>query len=372
MTIVHLSMSVPTADGTSAPATGSLRFTPTARRVIVGAPDVVVLPKMFIVPLVAGVADVTLEPTTGAWLWRVDEFVAGAPARTIHVAVPDVAEVDYPDLVAVDPATLLPTAAPEPAWVAMAASTVTTGAVVADDLILTRTDGTSVNAGRVAGEVGPQGIQGEQGIQGIQGLAGLTGATGLTGPQGIQGIQGIQGEIGPAGSPTAYELRGTGMPNSVVTAAVGTYYTDTAGTNGAWRWLKTSGTGNTGWTVTVADTGWRLVNDWALDSTGAANTVTGSVYVRRIGDIVTYAVNRATFTAGLYLNPSSGFRPQTGRVGTFPWEHWDSTAVRALYWSGTRWFPSSGTQWLANAQTSTAYTHYTPDAWPTTLPGTAA
>jgi hypothetical protein len=110
---------------------------------------VVVLPKSFTVPLVAGVADVTLEPTTAAWVWRVDEMLAGTASRTIHTAVPDVPEVDYPDLVTVDPATLEPTAEPEPAWVAMANSTVTTGTVTGDNLILTRTDGTTVDAGRV-------------------------------------------------------------------------------------------------------------------------------------------------------------------------------------------------------------------------------
>ena len=60
---------------------------------------------------------------------------------------------------------------------------------------------------------------------------------------------------GTDGSPTAYELRGSGQPNGVVTAPTGTYYTDTARTAGAWRWYKASGSGNTGWIVEAGDTG---------------------------------------------------------------------------------------------------------------------
>jgi hypothetical protein len=118
MTLIKISLVTPQADGTTTAATGGLRFTPTARRVIVGTPDQVVLPKSFQVALVAGAADVTLAPTTTGWVWRIDEHLAGSPARTIYVTVPDVASIDYPDLVPVDPATLTPAAPLAPAWVA--------------------------------------------------------------------------------------------------------------------------------------------------------------------------------------------------------------------------------------------------------------
>jgi hypothetical protein len=71
------------------------------------------------------------------------------------------------------------------------------------------------------------------------------------------------------------------MPNGVFTASPGTYYTDTNGTSGAWRWLKTSGTGNTGWTVVFGDTGWRV---FALAPAPWNGTV--SVRIRRIGTTV--------------------------------------------------------------------------------------
>ena len=53
-----------------------------------------------------------------------------------------------------------------------------------------------------------------------------------------------------------YELRGTGMPNGVVEAPIGATYIDTAKTNGALKWIKTTDGGNTGWKVVEGDTGW--------------------------------------------------------------------------------------------------------------------
>lgn len=70
----------------------------------------------------------------------------------------------------------------------------------------------------------------------------------------------FDGLPGLPGSPTAFELRGTGSPLGVVAAPPGTYYTDTAGTLGAWRWLKKSGTATAGWEVIEGNTGWRNIS----------------------------------------------------------------------------------------------------------------
>lgn len=59
---------------------------------------------------------------------------------------------------------------------------------------------------------------------------------------------------GDPGDPSVFERRGSGPPNGAVSAPIGTYYTDTLGTAGAWRWIKTSGTGNTGWSVVFGET----------------------------------------------------------------------------------------------------------------------
>lgn len=204
MAVVHFVRMVPAADGVLVPAKGGFRFTPTARRVIVGAPDVVVLPASFSVQLVGGAADVTLEPTTGAWVWRVDEYCTGTPARTTHVAVPDVAELDDTDLVVVDPATLEPAAEPEAAWVAMAQSTITTGTVTGDDLILTRTDGTTVNAGVVRGADGTIGVDGASAYE----VAVANGFVG-TETEWLASLQGADGTNGTATGIDTATLTGT-------------------------------------------------------------------------------------------------------------------------------------------------------------------
>ena len=54
-----------------------------------------------------------------------------------------------------------------------------------------------------------------------------------------------------------YEIHGTGMPNGKVTAPIGTTYVDTEVTNGALKWIKQTGSDNTGWKVIHGDTGWR-------------------------------------------------------------------------------------------------------------------
>lgn len=85
------------------------------------------------------------------------------------------------------------------------------------DLIITLSDGTTINAGHVVGadgaqgpegpqgppgaegEQGPAGPKGDTGEQGPQGSKGDTGAQGLQGPKGDQGEPGIQGPQGPKG-----------------------------------------------------------------------------------------------------------------------------------------------------------------------------
>ena len=76
------------------------------------------------------------------------------------------------------------------------------------------------------------------------------------------------------------EMRGTGMPNGVVEAPIGTTYVDTAKTNGALKWIKTTDGGNQGWKVVEGDTGWVL--GWQEDKGNNKNRM----YFRRINDVV--------------------------------------------------------------------------------------
>lgn len=109
--------------------------------------------------------------------------------------------------------------------------------------------------------------------------------------------------------PAYLMLDGTGSPEGIKTAPVGSIYRDVAGTNGAWQWRKTSGTGNTGWKVFDGDTGvvnlgTTLINGWA----------TGQFFqARRSGSIVTLQVEQLRATGATsdiaMASLPNGFRP---------------------------------------------------------------
>lgn len=105
-----------------------------------------------------------------------------------------------------------------------------------------------------------------------------------------------------AGNPTQYELRGNGAPTA--TAPAGTYYTDTNGTAGAWRWLRTPA----GWTVVTGD----VRRD--IKSAAAAGIAADSAAVTRSsGPIVTLTLElRATGSVAIgstMIVVPDGFRP---------------------------------------------------------------
>ena len=77
------------------------------------------------------------------------------------------------------------------------------------------------------------------------------------------------------------EIHGTGMPNGVVEAPIGTTYIDTAKTNGAFKWIKTTDGGNQGWEVSTGDTGWRRLNI-------SSKLNTASLHIKRVNNMVTY------------------------------------------------------------------------------------
>ena len=78
-----------------------------------------------------------------------------------------------------------------------------------------------------------------------------------------------------------YEIHGTGMPNGVVEAEIGTTYVDKNKTNGAFKWIKTTNGGNQGWEVLTGDTGWRRLNI-------LSKLNTASLHIRRVNNMVTY------------------------------------------------------------------------------------
>lgn len=77
------------------------------------------------------------------------------------------------------------------------------------------------------------------------------------------------------------EIRGTGSPEGRISAEIGATYIDTAKTNGALKWIKTTDDGNQGWKVAEGDTGWVL--GWQYDT---KKDVINKMYFRRINDVV--------------------------------------------------------------------------------------
>ena len=271
------------------------------------------------------------------------------------------------------------------------------------------------------GQNGRDGQKGDKGDTGAAGPAGATGAMGATGATGATGAAGRNATISvtnstqpcstgltitgngtsnlglqftgknlPAGGKTnqvlgkktdddcdvewkdTYEIRGTGMPEGNVKASVGTYYTDTAATNGAIRWIKTRGSDKTGWRVVYGDTGWRSVPQ--ILSTSMKASV---VKVRRINNTV-YLYAALTGWANSWNGGGAalpdGLRPSDQMQGP-----------SAGRWGGSYLTWIVQTFGMINAEAASAQNptptlppivsvSYVPNdnvPWPTTLPGTA-
>ena len=184
----------------------------------------------------------------------------------------------------------------------------------------------------------------------------------------------------------AVHLSGTGSPEGVVTAAPGSTWLQTDATTdvkGWIRWVKATGTGNTGWVAgPEADTGWRLVSSWdtAGTVTGAAfgtgweprTGVAGQFLVRRRGAAIDLVVSQIQTNAS---SPSAAiFASLTGFTPTY-------TAVAAVSAAATcpleftgSGLKRAGSQSIASgvAAYSISVTASTAVAWPASLPGSAA
>ena len=161
---------------------------------------------------------------------------------------------------------------------------------------------------------------------------------------------------------------GSGFPEGKVSAPVGSIYTDTEVTNGAIRWIKTSGTGSDGWVVEYGDTGVRDISDFLKDSTG-------SVTISRIGQVV-YLEARDIKPEETLRSGSSflatlpvGFRPATRR--DFPI---NATLSSSTTRSGFQFISGSIGVWNPSTSDIYYFQHHwiTTNTWPTSLPGTPA
>lgn len=188
------------------------------------------------------------------------------------------------------------------------------------------------------GEKGKDGIDGKTPVKGVDYFDGKDGAPGPAGPKGDPGTTdynqlnnkpdltlkadktyvddqnraltkkidtGLQDKVDKAGDTMTGNLvvpsvsingsdflTGTGFPNGVVAAPVGSIYVDKGLTCGALFWIKQTGTGNTGWRVLSGDTGWldcSTVFEQLFDSSNQLNT---GCKIRRVNNTI-YFVAKA-------------------------------------------------------------------------------
>lgn len=95
------------------------------------------------------------------------------------------------------------------------------------------------------------------------------------------GIVGGNNVTLPLPENVGHEIRGTGSPEGRIVANIGTTYVDINVTNGALKWIKEKGSGNTGWRVLIGDTGWRTLSSVSR----AGNSF---IKIRRVNNLVTY------------------------------------------------------------------------------------
>ena len=163
------------------------------------------------------------------------------------------------------------------------------------------------------------------------------------------------------------------MPEGNVKASVGTYYTDTAATNGAIRWIKTRGSDKTGWRVVYGDTGWRSVPQILSASMKAS-----VVKIRRINNTVyLYAALTGwayNWNGGGTGTLPDGLRPSDQMQGPSAGRHGNSYLTWIVQNTGQINAEAASAQNPTPTLPPIVSVSYVPNdnvPWPTTLPGTA-
>ena len=167
-------------------------------------------------------------------------------------------------------------------------------------------------------------------------------------------------------------MSGTGSPEGVVTAPVGSMWTDEAATTGAIKWIKVSGTGNTGWVVEYGDTGWRDVS--ALLVVDATRTDAEFPRVRRVKETIVFQGvwrNSGTPFRSQLLTLPVGFRPTLGLYVHVPYDD-AVTAYYRNFKAGADGSLSYGGPAMDGSNFEYYATWVTNEAWPSSLPGSAA
>ena len=198
----------------------------------------------------------------------------------------------------------------------------------------------------------------------------------LTGDQTVAGVKTFSSApIAPSGTSIGgvLYLTGTGFPEGVVTAPVGSIYIDTAVTNGASSWIKKSGTGNTGWQVLEGDTGWRNITAlWQTNSNNGFDAVGLLIKLRRVNNVVTLSVYGKIATGAvqslLTFGGAEMAPPQNGELQLLALGGAKALRGDTLNNGWRAELAQFGASyWVRDIKTWTPHS----TAWPTNLPGTA-
>lgn len=165
------------------------------------------------------------------------------------------------------------------------------------------------------------------------------------------------------GIPVELGYRGTGFPEGNVSAPVGSIYTDTAATNGAIRWIKTSGTGNTGWRVEYGDTGERVFQDFLSEYTSSTS---GRFISRTNENVRLHVVGRLLDTKGFADGDVIGILPAGFRPRGIYYTTTSAANVVLKVDTNGQVSVISGS---ARGYVTFALSHSTREPWPTSLPG---
>lgn len=204
------------------------------------------------------------------------------------------------------------------------------------------------------------------------------------------GIVGGNNVTLPLPDNVGHEIRGTGSPEGRITAEIGTTYVDVNVTNGALKWIKESGNGNTGWRVLIGDTGWIKLNILSKlrESFLKIRRVNNTIYyqfgglewgwfgiVRRGGNgFAPYGSNLRLCR----LTPNNGIPKGFRSVGSVivPIYNDGAVVIGACYLGGESDLNHLRLAFLENIPTDrdigdirvSAISYLTDDPWPTTLP----
>lgn len=132
-----------------APANGHITFYPTALH---NDDETIVTKKPFGVPFIGDVS-VELDSTTDTWAWRILISDNLTPISDGFYRVPNQDTIPFTELTSASPLDI----EPDNPWLSMARSTVSWAEIVDGELILSRTDGKTINVGNVVGEPGEGG-----------------------------------------------------------------------------------------------------------------------------------------------------------------------------------------------------------------------